>query len=193
MGEYFLFVLGVVLGAIASWVITHLYYLKSSIDQKIELSKLADKLNVRKTLEAFEEQLSSSAWTKSIFHNKEVWISDTDNTLQIEQGDQESEFGEPWSEVYPNPRSYSYPIFLKINNVIIKRLTFISVNGGRIFVPIPSTRIDSNGAREFFWDRASLELKVCRVVGTYYIYGGLEGVARMSHISIEGRSQEPPL
>ena len=185
MSEYFLFVLGIVLGAVASWVITHLYYLKSSTDQKIELSKLADKLNTRKTLEAFEEQLTSGSWSKSIFHNKEVWISDADNTLQIEQGDQEAEFGEPWTEVYPNPRSFSYPIFLKINNVIIKRITFVSVDGGRIFVPIPSIRVNCNGSREFFWDLESLDLKVCEVVGSYYIYGGLEGVAKMSHIFIE--------
>jgi len=182
MSEYILFVLGVLLGGIASWGISHLYYQKSTGDLRVEMARLEERLKVRRTIDFFEEQLSLSTWTKCIFNNREVWIADSDNALQIEQGDQKGKFSEPWTEVYPNPYSYSYPIYLKINNVIIKQLTFISVDGGRIFVPLPEIDVSSAGNREFFWELNALNLKVCKVIGSFYIYGNLEGVARMSRI-----------
>jgi hypothetical protein len=111
-------------------------------------------------------------------------MADADNTFQIEQGERNREFQERWTTVYPDPNSFVYPVYLKINGTIIKELTFISMDGGRIFVPMAEIRPASGGNIEYFWNLNSLEIKVCKIIGTYYRHENLEGVARMSRVSV---------
>ncbi len=111
-------------------------------------------------------------------------MADADNTFQIEQGERTREFRERWTTVYPDPDSVAYPVYLKINGTIIKELTFISMDGGRILVPMAGVRPVSEGVVEYFWNLNSLEVKVCRIIGSYYRYQNLEGVAQMSKVSV---------
>ncbi len=184
MGELLTFVAGAAIGGLLSWLITHRYYLRASADQKVELERLAEGLRSRNTLRDFENLLETSGWTKSVIDHTEVSIADVDNIFQIEQGERTREFRERWRTVYPDQNSSAYPVYLKINGTIIKELTFISMDGGRIFVPMAGVRPVSEGTVEYFWNLNSLEVKVCRIVGTYYIYQDLEGVARMSKVSV---------
>jgi hypothetical protein len=59
---------------------------------------------------------------------------------------------ERWTTVYPDPNSTAYPVYLKINGTTIKELTFISMDGGRIFVPMAGVRLDAAGPPEYFWN-----------------------------------------
>ena len=137
-----------------------------------------------KNIEAFEKLLENSSWRKELIDHKEVWICDKDNTYQIEIGDCAGEFHEKWTQVYPDSQNVSrYPVYLKINNAIIKEITFISCDGGRIFVPLPELQSES-GQTVYLWKRDSLQYKVCQIVGHYYIYKNIEGIAQMSKISI---------
>ncbi len=58
------------------------------------------------------------------------------------------------------------------------------MDGGRIFVPMPEIRPISEDDVEYFWNMSSLGVKVCRIIGKYYIYDDLAGVARRSHITL---------
>lgn len=109
-------------------------------------------------------------------------MADADNTFQIEQGKSTRDFRERWTTVYPDPNSTAYPVYLKINGTTIKELTFISMDGGRIFVPMTEIRLVSNGASEYFWNLNSLEVLVCRIIGNYHIYKTLEEVAATSKV-----------
>jgi hypothetical protein len=184
MNELLTFVAGAAIGGLLSWLIAHRYYLKASADQRVELKRLSEGLKPRNTLRDFENLLETSRWTKSVIGHTEVWMADADNTFQIEQGKRTREFRERWTTVYPDPNSSAYPVYLKINGTIIKELTFISMDGGRILVPMPGVRPLSGGAVEYFWNLNSLEVKVCRIIGSYYGYQDLEGVARMSKVSV---------
>ena len=184
MNEFLTFCAGAAIGGLLSWLITHLYYLKASADQRNELQKLSDGLQPRNTLRDFENFLENSKWSKSVIDHTETWMADADNTFQIEQGESTREFQERWATIYPDPNSSAYPVYLKINGTIIKELTFISMDGGRIFVPMAGVRPASEGTVEYFWNLNSLEVKVCRIIGSYYIYKTLEGIARMSKVSI---------
>jgi hypothetical protein len=66
---------------------------------------------------------------------------------------------------------------------VIKELHFISVDGGRIFVPMPEMRV-VDGKREFLWRTSSIEFRVGKVVGSYYRYEDLYGIAKRSKIEI---------
>lgn len=182
MDDFLTFVAGAAIGGLLSWLITHRYYMKSGADQKAELAKLQAALKPRNTLNDFENLLRTSAWTKSVVGHTEVWMADTDNTFQIEQGESTREFKERWTTIYPDPNSSAYPVYIKINGITIKELTFISMDGGRIFVPMAEVRLDTTGATEYFWNLNGLEVSVCRIIGSYYIYESLEGVARTSKV-----------
>lgn len=60
----------------------------------------------------------------------------------------------------------------------------MSVDGGRIFVPPPEIRPVSEDGIEYFWNVNSLEIKVCKVIGNYYVYNDLKAVAQRSRITL---------
>jgi hypothetical protein len=182
MDEFLTFVAGAAVGGLLSWLIAHRYYLKSGADQQAQLAKLQAALKPRNTLNDFEDLLRSSAWKKSFVGHAKIWMADADNTFQIEQGENTREFRERWATVYPDPNSIAYPVYLKINGTTIKELTFISMDGGRIFVPMADVRLDATGTIEYFWNINALEVCVCRIIGSYYIYEIFEGVARKSKV-----------
>ena len=184
MNEFLTFAAGAAVGGLLSWLITHRYYIKAGADQRVELDRLSAALKPRNTLDNFERMLDSSNWTKSVINHTEVWMADTDNTYQVETGERTREFTERWTAVHPDQNSSAYPVYLKLNGTTIKELTFIAMDGGRIFVPMAGVRQVSSSEVEYFWILNSLEVKVCRIVGTYYRYENLEGVAKRSKVAI---------
>lgn len=184
MNEFFMFVAGAAVGGLLSWLITHRYYIKASNSQKDGLEQLSEKLRTKNTLKDFETMLETSNWSNEVVDGSEVWIAKDDNTFQILQGVRTSEFQERWTKVHPDGNSSAYPIYLKINNNIVKELTLISVDGGRIFVPIPELRPIGDNDVEYFWNMNSLDIKVCKIIGTYYIYNDISGVAKRSRITL---------
>ncbi len=178
------FGLGVILGALSSWFITHRYYKKAAAEQKVELERLQGALRPRNTLRDFEHYVDASPWRKQYIDDRAVWVCDADNTFQIEEGQQRREFEERWTKVYPDKSSSAWPVYLKIGPVVVRELTFIMMDGGRIFVPMPELRPRGGDEVEYLWNRSSLEVKVCRIIGQHYIYENLEGVGRRSGVTI---------
>lgn len=184
MGELLTFVAGAAVGGLLSWLITHWYYVKASSDQNAALTQLKQDLRPKTTLRDFEDMLTRSSWTKSYIDHTEFWMADEDNTFQMQRGERIQDFAERWTKVHPDPNSATYPIYLRIGGTVVKELIFISADGGRIFVPTPGVRPLPDGTTDYFWNLGSLEVRVSRVVGEYYRYNDLEGVARRSNISI---------
>lgn len=58
------------------------------------------------------------------------------------------------------------------------------MDGGRILVPMTDSHSVGNDEVEYFWKANSLEVRICRVIGKYYIYEDLEGVARRSRVKV---------
>ncbi len=137
-----------------------------------------------KYLEKFENLLENSSWRKEIINHTETWFCDDDNSYQIEKGESENKFTEKWTQVYPDKfGSYSYPVYLKVGGVPIKQFLFVSCDGGRIFVPIPRRKIVDN-KRIFQFNTNSLEYKLGKIIGDFYIYETIEKIAEMSKIEI---------
>jgi len=182
--ELLTFIAGAVVGALSSWLITRHYATKASAEQRTELDRLRDDLKPRNTLEEFQRRLESATWTKQFLDNVETWVCDIDNTFQVAHGERTRDFTERWTTVYPDRHASANPIFLKIGGVVVKELTFISMDGGRIFVPMVEIRPVGEETGEYFWNLNSLEVKVCRIIGSYYIYETLERVAKHSKVTL---------
>lgn len=180
-----LLIVGTVFGGLVSWLTSHIFYVKASKSQELEFKKLIADIQASNTLEYFVSQLNDSDWEPRHINNDEVWVSTSNNSLQILTGKDSVEFSELWTEKFPNPKSYSYPVYLKIGNTVVKELQFISVDGGRIFVPIPKIEINGNNDRIFFWDSNSIEVALCKIIGRYYIHRSIHGVASMAGIKIK--------
>lgn len=187
-----LLITGAIVGGFISWYITHRYYKKSSKEQKQFIEKLSKDLKEVNTLKYFEVLLEENEWKKEVIGNKEVWVSQENNTFQIQQGDYINSFTEPWTTMYPDISAGRYSVYLKIGDSVIKELTFISLDGGRIFVPMTKRDFIDNKII-FFWDMTSLDAKVCKIIGSYYIYNNLYGVARKSKVEIRNSASNDAL
>lgn len=179
------FILGVLLGGLTSWGITHRYYKKAGDDQQRELNQLRADLRSKNTLADFQERLISDDWSKEYVENREVWICSADNTFQIHESEDRRPFQEPWTKGFPNPSSTASEILLKIGPTTIQQVTFVSLDGHRVFVPVPEIRgRGETRDPEYVWPKSSLGMKVCSVIGEYYIYKDINGVAQRTGVRI---------
>lgn len=178
-----LFIAGLIIGGVISWLITHIYHKKASKEQRELIDKFSKELQESNTLKYFEFLLENSTWKKEFIENNEVWVAEKNNTFQMQSGEPKGNFREPWTQKYPDKNTIGYPVYLKINDTIIKELTFISLDGGRIFVPLPDLKYE-NEKPNYFWNMNSLEMEVCKIIGHYYIWKDIYGVAKQSNIEI---------
>lgn len=135
-------------------------------------------------IQTFEEYIKKEKWIKEFINEKEIWICEKDNTFQIEIGNEAKEYSEKWTQVYPDSYgSHRYSVYLKINSSQIKELYFISMDGGRIFVPMTKMEIFNNEPR-FYWVRDSLEFNMGKLIGEFYRWESMEGISIQSSIDI---------
>lgn len=178
-----LFILGVICGGLTSWLITYRYYVKASNEQKVLVDDLSKNITETGTLDYFKKLLEQSKWKKEYINQREVWIAEKNNTYQIHQSEEGRPFDESWATVHSDPLATSYSVYLKIADTVIKELTFVSLDGGRIFVPITKREV-VEGKIINYWVNSSLEVKVCNVIGYFYIFENLYKIARISKIEI---------
>lgn len=139
---------------------------------------------VNDSLNVFIMHLNNSTWRKENIDDSEVWICESDETYQIHSKDNYENFTETWTQIYPNKfGSKKHSVLLKIKGISIKEITFVYCDGGRISVPLPELEI-INEKQIFYWDVNSLECKIGKVIGHFYIYNSIEGVARQSKIEL---------
>ena len=122
--------------------------------------------------------------------NKTVWTSDEDQRYQIENTyEVESKnFSEPCIKGFPDPHRSSSWVELKVSGATIEQVLFVSLDGGRYFVPMPEQRVTENEdgsiERNFFYDRSSLRYQLGNVIGRFYIKDSLVQFAIWKGIEI---------
>lgn len=111
----------------------------------------------------------------------------------VETFDRDWETEEPWIKGIVRPDKYmaSYQVELKFNNQTICTGNFLSLDGMRIYVPIPhimpidmeQVDFDSEGdTREFYYD--DIQVLLARVIGKFHGYAGVEDFAAKQKIKI---------
>ena len=177
--EVFLFLLGALVG----FLISRHYYQRAKDDTDSAEAKREAKENWRRSSNYFEHMLTASTWEQTYLNDLVTWTCPKDVTLKIVVPDSTDDFIEPWTERYADKRGRRTDVQLRVNDSTIAELPFIHLDGGRILVPMPR-RVVVDGAHTFFWERDSIEFKVGKVIGHYYIHDSIEGIAKISDISI---------
>ena len=140
----------------------------------------------KRDLNTFVKFLSSNNWEK-VSDNPEKWIFMEDNSFAIEVGEQTTneKFSEQWIEPFPDKNTKSKEVYLKINGErIVKPLLFVSADGGRYFIPLPKIG-EAYGKRYYYWQKDSLDYKVCNIIGDFYREKNLEGVGKFCGVLLQ--------
>jgi len=142
-------------------------------------------IEIKNNLKRFENFIVDSKWEKEYIDNKEVWVCNDESTFQIEISSKSEVFSEEWTKVFPDKvNSGKCKVSLVINGNKIKETYFVYADGYRIFVPLPKIKYNENNKRYLYWERDSLEYKMAQIIGEFYDYNSLEGVAGRTNIKI---------
>lgn len=94
-----------------------------------------------------------------------------------------SDYRETWIRRYPDQEhNNSYLVAMEANGIFIGKELFVSLDGGRGFVPVPRIRMEGE-ERKFYYD--SLQVKLARIVAKYPLERSLEEFAASQAIPIE--------
>lgn len=176
-------IVGALLGGAVSWFITDSYHKRASREQRRQIDKLSAELKRTNTIEYFSHLLTCDVWEKEWIDNEENWIARQNNTFRITKGQNYEDFDEPWSRGHPDRDTSKLSVYLSINGVRVKELIFVTIDGGRILVPLPE-RMLVDGSPVFFWRPNDLSFKVGKIIGSYYIYKDIEGVAKRCRVEV---------
>jgi hypothetical protein len=175
--------LGTLFGGAIGWLISRYFFLEATEDLRRRLDDQRRQLERQDTMEHFEDLVTNGTWHSESINHQTVWICDQKASFKIVEGDEMEPFQEEWTQRYPDPNTTKRTIELRINDSIVKTLTFINLDGFRILVPMPKV-LAVDGKPLYFWEKDSLEYKVGLIIGDYYIWKNIEGVARQSGVEI---------
>lgn len=175
-------------GALISWLIARHFYKRAETDLKASNDRFVKNLKWENTEEYFKSMLSSGDWELRGIGGNRSWVCRQDSNLIIEEDDETEKFDEDWTKPFPDPQAFKFTVRLKRNGSVFKEMIFISVDGHRITVPLPRVIATSgqpitNPIPIYFWDKNTIDYKVGQIIGAYYIYENLQGVAK--HCGVE--------
>jgi hypothetical protein len=109
-------------------------------------------------------------------------------SIEIENESREWQTTESWMRSYPDPSKYATLVKVKVNGQVLYTEEFISLDGGRYFVPVPKRRIvGETEANNIYW-YTPLQVNLSRIVGTYYRSDSIEDF--MSNHNLDIKSDE---
>ncbi len=108
--------------------------------------------------------------------------------VQIDYSDDDNKFDEPWVRKFPDPVARRFFVNMMIAGQIIAQFPFISLDGGRYFVPLPrSYTTKSKETVRYSWERDSPDFRLFRVVGKlYHVHQTIEELAHYAGITLIG-------
>jgi hypothetical protein len=133
--------IGVVLGAIASWAITHVYYRRSASDLKSELDSLKRPLRLAEILDIVMSTDAAQDWNhvrpeagqETIVLKTDVRISFKIDYLK------DDVYREEWATNHPDPTTHAISCFLCFESVPLIEFVLVQVDGRRATLPRPVT------------------------------------------------------
>ncbi len=166
------------------------------IDAIVRSAQSIPKPHSDRSLARFSNYIDNSHWEKVLDEGNEFWICEDDALFYIEvESEETQEFREEWIQPFPahrlgNDPAIPYKVKLKISTVTIDNFRFISVDGGRYFVPMPEIDMnvinyDVNQDRKFYWRRDSLIFRVALIISVFYhVHPNFEAFAKQANIEI---------
>jgi hypothetical protein len=180
---------GILGGAFFSWLISRHFHKKAERDLRDENERFVRKLKWENTEDYFQAMLSNGAWEDRHINGIKQWVCKNDNNLSIEECDDSEPFVEPWTNRFADQRAFKSTVKLKRGSQVFKELIFVDMDSHRVTVPLPRVLVPGGGAPGssspmYYWDRSSIEFKVGKIIGDYYIHDGIEDIARICGVDI---------
>lgn len=135
--------IGAVLGALASWAITHAYNRRSRRDLRSELDSLKKSLQRTEILDLVKRSDPQADWSRdaagdvgrnqTFTYRKDVRIH-----LQMNHDIQCDDFREPWANCFLHPKAIGYYCRLYFQSSMIREFILVAVDGGRGLIPAPT-------------------------------------------------------
>ena len=108
-------------------------------------------------------------------------------TIRQQEDSQESDHGvtESWMKYpLPDPSKHTYMVHITAGDTVVYVEKFITLDGGRHFVPLPRVRYDEEKKdNKYFY--VPLQIKIARIIGTFHRMGSIDEF--ISHNEIEAR------
>jgi len=169
------FILGIIVGVIANYIYQRLYIFFKGGTKSLLLKALEDKSN----------------W---IFDGSKNYFYVNDPDVSITISERSDTLASRYKKFPDREHNYIYYVTVKYKEVSLYFWNFMSLDGGRLFLPIPRTEYSSEHAKEStiyeFYDLNSLEIKIFEIIGTVDLMGknskqdGLRKVAKRLNIII---------
>ena len=117
----------------------------------------------------------TSEWKKvSIGRSDYVWQykNHPEFNIEIEDLEREWQTAESWMTHYPDPAKHVYLVKVKANGQVLLTEEFITLDGGRYFVPVPKAKPISES--EFKYWYTPIQVDLSRIIGEYYRGNSIE-------------------
>lgn len=92
-----------------------------------------------------------------------IYTYNPDPRFHIEKEDQDRKFSEPWTSSFHDSTAYMYEFKIYFDGRLISKDILISVDGGRLFIPLP----ESNRNRQISRD----QYRLAKIINYYQPYG----------------------
>ena len=113
-------------------------------------------------------------------------------TIEVDDENKNWDTGvkENWMRDYPNPTKSTSLVRIKANGQVLMVENFISLDGGRYFVPLPKRHINTDQEKENEYWYTPLQVNLSRIVGEYYRGDSIEDFIKSHNLKIETRNDE---
>lgn len=117
-----------------------------------------------------------------------LWRYQPHPEFTIEQQDDSEKWGfdvtESWMKYpLPDPSKHTYMVHVKASGIVIYAEKFITLDGGRYFVPLPRVKYhEEKENNEYFY--VPLQIKIARIIGTYYRMDSIDEFIKHNEIEI---------
>ncbi|GEM_PF-6611651 len=174
------------------------------MDSFIEQSQLligkkeAKSNKIANQLSYFMELVDTGSWKHINDEDGELFICEQDELYQIKilNREEDSKFSEEWSTKFPDKygSQKEYVQLLVSGTPIEKKLLFATVDGFRIFIPMPEIGLENPTFDEplYYYVKDSIPYRLSKVIGRYGAFDSIEDVASHAGIKIINSNNELP-
>jgi hypothetical protein len=119
---------------------------------------------------------------------KSIWQFTPHPEFTIKQLDDTEEWAydavEPWMTYhFPDSSKRTYRLHVRANDVVVYSELFISLDGGRYFVPLPRVAYakDKSGNNYYY---EPIQIKISRIVGSYYRMSSIDEFINSNNLKV---------
>jgi hypothetical protein len=159
-----------------------------AVEMLVDEAKQLGSKPPERSMEHFLNLVDKATWDSFEDNWKRIYVCQEDMLfqMQIDFSDEDTEFDEPWVHNFPDRTARKRSVNMLIAGQLVSQFIFISLDGGRYFVPLPQSRTSVNGSVvDYYWERNSPDFRLFRVVSSLrYAHPTIEELAMHTGVTL---------